>query len=64
MKMCRRMIVVNDENGLFKFSVFLKSGIPRQVCRDREITENGCSTRFTECWLISCLECNSAVCEF
>jgi hypothetical protein len=42
------MIVVNDENGLFKFFLFLKSGIPRQVCRVSKIIENGCSTCLTE----------------
>ena len=62
MKMCRCMKVVDDENGLFRVFVFLKSGIPRQVCRGREIIENGCSTRLTESW--RCLECNSAECEF
>jgi hypothetical protein len=64
MKMCRRMIIVNYENGLFMFFVFLKSGIPKQACCGREIIEKGLLYTSYRMLLISCLECNSAEGEF
>jgi len=64
MKMCRCMIVVNDENVLFKLFVFLNIWyFQASVSRQRNHWERllYASHRML---VISCQECKTAECEF